>query len=271
MQLLNRKFIYVNAAQCSQVSNGQFTFSIPQNFLSIHPDDITKLYISEMFVSYSFDAINSQNNLITINNVKYILPDGSPTVLDLLNYLNSLTSQTQISVTFNSYNGRFVFQNNSSNPVTIDMTNSDSCTKQLGLTNQLYTIAGNGTLTSTQQVDVSASNVIIVRGSLHTGNYEVTYGESIESDVLCVIPMNVPPYGLATYSDYRGQKAFICQAKSKLDITITLFDQYGDNVVPAQPPYLVLACETYRDTTSQLIQLQKQHVDLSKLQLMSLA
>ena len=267
MQLVSRKFLYVNAGQCSAVSNGQFTFHVPDEFVSTNQEDITKLYLAEAYISYDWDSITANNNQISINGVVYQLPLGSPNVLDLAGYFQSIQSSTQLSVTFNSYNGTFNFQNLANTPTTIDLTSANSCTRQLGFSHAAYTVPAMGNLI-TATVNVSASNLVIIRSNIKTANYEMKQSDAMQSDVWATVPMNVPSYGLATYRDERGQRSFFYQGRGAFDVTLTLVDQDEDPIVPKQPPYVVVAFETWRNTTAELLALQKQHLNLAQLQLL---
>jgi len=159
------------------------------------------LSIQSASIPYTFYNIDSTNNCLvyttdSILTQNYVyLQVGNYNANQLATAMSNLI--TNFSASYSVITNRFTFTNSVENfkfyPVS-------SCFPLIGFSNDiLYSTSILKSLTSFNCVNLLSKQNICIQSNLHTGN--INHSNLSEGNILCSIPINVPPYSIITYSN----------------------------------------------------------------------
>ena len=268
MKLVDTKYIFVNIADTEHISYGDFRIPLPQ--FQTGTGVYNHMYIKKHVIPYDWKAFNSGNNTltITVNTTvhTYTLTEGNPNVMDLVAEINSL--QTYVTASFNRTSSKISWKNNTVSTVYI----SAGAYKKIGLNASALTVATATTVASPNIVDVAPARILIIKSELPSSGEEVyisssVTGETRDTGIVSAICMDVPPYSHKVWRDMGGFYYSYIQ-KTTQSVRFWFEDVDGNKIVPQTPPFLVVAVETYKDDSGELLSTQQEALRLQKFALL---
>jgi len=205
-------------------------FSLP--IIEIPTQHSILLSVQHAVIPYSFYNINSNNNVITIQEIVDVntaitntlyMANGNYNAYQLASYLGTLFPNNRMTVTYDNIRNKFTFTNSTYNFKFLSAYSS--CQELLGLsTNDLYNTSILKTLTSYKLINLSPTRCICLATNLITGC--INNNLQNEQNILCSIPVNTQPYSII---DYRNSNNFRVNLHSNNfnSITIRLVDDTG--------------------------------------------
>lgn len=201
MKYVESKFLYLNTKnrQSGTISNALITFPNGLFYNSSCKKQILKINLQSLNLLKDWYDINENCNEIKLNGSSVFVPISSPTVYELLNYLNILFLG-QYTVSFDITTIKFTFV--ASNPSnTIQPVNSGHL---LGLTNgTIYT----GNFVSETIINIQWENSLYICMDCavngNTLDNVINNGTNV-SPIIAVIPINVSTGQSITWNSYKN-------------------------------------------------------------------
>lgn len=179
-----------------------------------------QLSVESATIKVSWYNINTNNNIIILNNVSYTIPEMDYDVYTLATALSTLLIGSLITVTYDSYSSYFTFTSYGSNFTIGSLT---TCDDLLGLNLESGDLTSSGlVLISTNKVDLSYTSNIYVTSSDLMNVSRNTFSAVAQSDVIASIQVTVNSGGIVFYTG----TTWTTLIKKRLDqITIILKDE----------------------------------------------
>ena len=204
-------------------SSGNNYLEFNLRYFEIPSDHTIYLSVHHAVIPYSFYDINSNNNTLC-----YIL-NGSVTTLTIAigNYTsNSLLALLKslipnLTITYSPITNKFTFTHATLN---FSFLNTFStCFSILGFSKNDQ-ISTSKTITSNNMVNLKSTRCICVHSTFRTDN--ISTSSSLNTSIICSIPVNVSPYSLITYTN---QSNFKINLHTNIfnSVVIRLMDQNG--------------------------------------------
>lgn len=178
----------------------KLNLTIPDSLISVKPEEHFIMRLMSFYCYNTLYNVNSTNNLLIVNYVKYYLNIGNPNVLDIRDDLNNQFLSLGLVITYDRILNKYIFSNNSGTSIRLDI---QTCGLFLGLDdNTTYNILGNSFITSVNPLSVIGNNAINISmtgdieleennldtiryGSIQTNN--IIFQKLIDSKSNCLI------------------------------------------------------------------------------------
>lgn len=268
MKLVDTKYIFVNVADTEHVSYGDFKIPLPQFQTGVGV--YNHMYIKKHVIPYDWKAFSSGNNTISITigakTYVYTLTEGNPNIYDLVTEINTI--QSYFTVSFNRTASKLYWKNNTAFSATL----ASSAYKKLGLASTGMVVFAGAISPSPNIVDVAPARILIIKSELPSSGEEVyistsVTGETRDTGIVSAICMDVPPYSHKVWRDMGGFYYSYIQ-KTTQSVRFWFEDVDGNKIVPQTPPFLVIAVETYKDDSGELLSTQQEALRLQKFALL---
>ena len=233
--------IHLNSKYATSYNDGNLSdcnFSLP--VIEIPSQHTILLSVQHAIIPYSFYNINSNNNVITIqeiivdgngaqtgtiNNTLY-MSNGNYNAYQLASYLGTLFVGGRMSVSYDGIRNKFTFTNTTYNFKFLSALSS--CQELLGLsTNDLYNTSALKSYTSKNVINLSSVKCICLATNLQTGC--INNNLQNEQNILCSIPVDSQPYSIITYKNTSNFKVNINNNVFN-NISIKLVDDTGRDI-----------------------------------------
>lgn len=255
-------------ADTNYISYGDWELTLPR--LENKPNVIYRLHAHKIILPYNWKRVTSTTKTITYihqNGTTHVwqLTEGNYTIINLIKELTTLFGN-DLDFEFNYITSRFVFTNHS---VGQSFTLSTTAYEMLGFSDSNpVTVAAQSSYTTPNPVDLRPSPIIELRTDVTTASQEVTSGGVIaNSQILCAIGMDVPPYSHKIFYDLAGE-FFTEIGNETRAIRFKLTDPNGVVIEPQSSPYIVFAIDELIDDSGQLLTTQREALKLQKYALM---
>jgi hypothetical protein len=252
MNILRTYNLFLDSSQrdYSAVGNpAEYLLLLNKPITKTGKSSIFKVRIIQACIPFSFTEINETNNVLSylFNSTPFqmTIPVGSYNITSLLSYIATYLEQThtvKLSFTFNQSTnlatlGFSLAGNTGTKQFDFPtILNNLLVMKQLGFVNTTATFSYTfGTLfnaTSNQSVNVSPSKNLYIRSNSlqQTNSQEAIIGKCRSSNILAVVPINVPFGNYITF--YNTQTFSVDINNETIDgIEVFLSDATGENVL----------------------------------------
>ena len=171
--------------------------------------------ISHAEIPYSFYIINVYNNLLSLSTGDIYIDRGNYNASSLLKYLNSKLP-ANLTLTFNSTNGKFTFSYNQ--PFSINP--STTLFEILGIDKNKKYSSVNNIIECPYPANLLGSKNLYLKSNVMTPNYNT---ETKDYVTLCCIPISVEPYSIILYNNFTAT-SHIIKDKSLDNLEIKIYD-----------------------------------------------
>ena len=216
----NKINVYVNSKHYR--NSNDFEVSFPSGLIKCNPKtEYLVLNVNGWIMKNDFYNTQDGNNTysIIISNLDgsgsitytFTIPEGNYNVLELLELLKTSLTDYNIEITYDDNTNKYKFKNNYTNSKII--LKADTAYDFLGLEKgDSYPILPNETLVSVNPINMAGDELVC----LQIPNLQTTYpvvddfksGEMKDSDIICYLSINAPPYALLEYKNWDGGDSF---------------------------------------------------------------
>lgn len=251
MEIIRSYNIFLDSLQrsFSDVGNpASYGIYLNKVISKISKNSVFRVKVFQACIPFSFTQVNTSNNVLTytFNSIQYTMtiPVGSYNILALLDYIKSQLQTThtiELDFTFNSSTNlsTFTFTTNNTGSKIISFDTSISSNvlilKQLGITSNKTFSYVSSVITpaiSDQSVNVSPSKNLYIRSDnlQQSQAQEAISTPSTNSDILCIVPINVPYSNFINYLDMTNFYCYL--TNDTIDyISLYLTDATSDDVL----------------------------------------
>lgn len=251
MEIIRSYNIFLDSLQrsFSDVGNpASYGIYLNKVISKISKNSVFRVKVFQACIPFSFTQVNTSNNVLTytFNSIQYTMtiPVGSYNILALLDYIKSQLQTThtiELDFTFNSSTNlsTFTFTTNNTGSKIISFDTSISSNvlilKQLGITSNKTFSYVSSVITpaiSDQSVNVSPSKNLYIRSDnlQQSQAQEAISTPATNSDILCIVPINVPYSNFINYLDMTNFYCYL--TNDTIDyISLYLTDATSDDVL----------------------------------------
>lgn len=241
MEVIRSYNIFLDSLQrsFSDVGNpASYGIYLNQVISKISKNSVFRVKVFQACIPFSFTQINTSNNVLTYsyNSITFTMtiPVGSYNIIALLDYIKTelqTTHTINLDFTFNISTNlstfTFTTNNTGSKIIVFDTSISSNVLilKQLGITSSKtfsYISAVITSATSDQSVNVSPSKNLYIRSDnlQQSQSQEAINASASTSDILCIVPINVPYSNFINYYDMTN---FYCYLTNDTIDVISLY------------------------------------------------
>ena len=247
MNLIEDSFIISLNSSAATSLNGNMNSNVLFNTLGILKNESNILYneisVLSAQIPVSFYAINSTNNVlnyqVTVSNYSITITAGNYSAQTLITELQTqfLTNGHTFNITLNSNTGVLTF----SGSFSFLFQSTSTCGSILGFVSPPPVQTPSFTCPY-QMNSIGQTHLKVCSKSLPTKNYD-----SLNSNVLAVIPISVPSYNLITWENTAAQRN-ILNTSIINNIDIQILDQNNNFIdFMNQPWTIVLKLSIFRN------------------------
>lgn len=204
-------------------SSGNNYLEFNLRYFEIPSDHTIYLSVHHAVIPYSFYDVNANNNILCYvlsgSVITLTIPIGNYTSNSLLSVLKSLIPN--LTITYSTITNKFTFSHPTLN---FSFLNTFStCFSLLGFSKNDQLSVGK-VLISNQMVNLKSTRCICVHSTFRTDN--ISTSSSLNTSIICSIPINVSPYSLITYKNHSNYKVNL-HTNIFNSVVIRLMDQNG--------------------------------------------
>lgn len=246
--LLKRSIVYFNSNH-SLVQTNPSSFTIymdPDNLVIMQSAVYYKIWIASASLINDVDDVNNANHNLIINGVTYQLPQGKPTIDEIVTELNGFGCVCSYDKDANY----LVF----GAPVTLDFTVTNSCAELLGfVSGQVYSLSAGDY--APKPVYLGQHDVFYITSNLPVYNYELFGGDVTQTNIMAQIPNIANRFEPLAYNDPDGQYAVIERSRKFINVlSFTITDETNTQLSLNSPWFASIIVENYIDYEEQLLQ-----------------
>lgn len=274
--VIDQKYLFFDSYSSFYINTNPSMFKVcldPSSFAISDPNIYYKYWINQCSMHNDMWDINPSNNSFNYNGTTYGLPQGKPTITEIITYLDSIG----IVCSYDTDTNHLVFTTNT--PYTLDFTVPNSCAYVLGfIQGQTYTITNEST--PPNEVTLGKRDVIDIRSDNTTMSYSVVQGETQETNVMVRFTNLANNYELLCWEDSDGEYSVV--ERTRKDIQYILFyltDNMGNSLtvnsewycslciqyIIDYEPMILQSINTLNETMQQLLQMEKRKMIMEDL------
>lgn len=276
MTILEQKFVFFDSKQTLTMNENPsyFNMVLEPIFFSIDaPNVYYKIWLNSVVLRNDFNNINPLNNIVVKDGTTIALNQGKPDIEDIVADL----SNHGIDVSYDEDTNYLTFHTDT--PYTLDFTSTNSCADILGfIEGQTYTITDG--FVAPKQVSLGVNETLYITSNIVRNNFEISFGDTSISKVMCFIPNLAPKYEILNHYDPVGEQSIIDRnTKGLQNITFQICDtakkpltlnSYWTASVCVQylidyEPDILRRLETLNDSITRLMELERRKLLIKSL------